>query len=178
MKRNDMAAKREYLTDDCGSRTGEPVCLPKDAGLSQIFSELTAQLSSRYYIDKGVFVLREEGADALAAVSTWKEGQTRDGLSIRLPAESSLFEQVARLGQVYTEDFCGAFSGNFFERKLLIDDHSRSLVVQPLKFEGRVVGLLGYSSEEPTAFTMFEEGALEKVAGDFAEIIQERTRHH
>ena len=90
----------------------------------------------------------------LAAVTTWHNGSVRNGLSVNLPPESSLFEKVAEHGRVYTEDYCAGFSGNFFERKLLLGDDSRSFVVQPLKTDGKVVGLIGYSSEEPTAFAM------------------------
>ncbi len=141
------------------------------ADLTEMFSALTRELRKKYAIHKGVLVLRNENNHRLAAVTTWNNGAVRDGLTVNLPPESSLFEKVAEHGSVYTEDFCDAFSGNFFERKLLLENESRSFVVQPLKIDGEVVGLIGYSSEEPTAFAMFEEGAGEKVAADLAEII-------
>ena len=88
-----------------------------------------------------------------------------------------IFEKVAESGQVYTENFCDTFTGNFFERKLLLDSDSRSFVLQPLKSEGEVVGLIGYSSEQPTAFTMFEEGLLEKMANRFGAIVERKLYH-
>ncbi len=140
--------------------------------LSEIFFHVTRELRKRYNISKGVLVVRHDSTHRLAAISTWNNGATRDGLAVNLPVDSSLFEKVAEHGSVYTEEYCGSFSGNFFERKLLLDDTSRSFVVQPLKSNGEVVGLLGYSSEEPTAFAMFDEGAMEKVAADLAGIIR------
>ena len=140
--------------------------------LSEIFFALTSHLRETFEINKGVLILRQEQPRKLAAVSTWKNGLGRDGLALSLPCDSSLFEQVAEQGEVYTEHFCGAFSGNFFERKLLLDDNSRSFVLQPLKSDGHVVGLLGYSSESATAFTMFEEGTLDSIAEELGSVIE------
>jgi transcriptional regulator with GAF, ATPase, and Fis domain len=142
--------------------------------LSRTFVGLTRKLRQQYPIDKGVLVLRQDDGDRLSAISTWHDGSVRDGLKLNLPTETSLFEKVAEHGTVYTEEICGSFSGNFFERKLLLDDDSRCFVVQPLKSEGRVLGLLAYSSRRETAFAMFEEGALETVADKFGELIDKR----
>ena len=144
-------------------------------GPSELFFELTRYLESHFSISRGVLLLRDDADTPLAAVSTWHNGQTREGLSIKLPSESSLFTKVADQGSVYTDNFCASFSGNFFEKKLLLDDASQSFVLQPLKHNGEVIGLLGFSSEEPTAFTLFEEGAVEGVVADFAEIMRENT---
>ncbi len=145
-----------------------------DSEPSEIFFEFTRQLSSEFSINKGVLLLRPDAGSPLAAVSTWNDGQTRQGLAIKLPSNSSLFEQVVRQGQVYTDNFCAAFSGNFFEKKLLLEEDSRSFVLQPLKHDGEVIGLLGFSSDEATAFSLFEEGAVEKVVADFTEVIRDR----
>jgi len=146
-----------------------------DTGPSGAFFELTKRLASRFSINKAVLLLRADAEAPFAAVSTWNNGQIREGLSIRLPSESSLFEIVAGQGSVYTENFCNGFSGNFFERKLLLEDDSRSFVIQPLKHDGNVIGLLGFSSGEPTAFTMFEEGMVEPIFNEFAQIIREKV---
>ena len=143
--------------------------------LSEIFFALTRHLRQKFDINKGVLLLRREQPAQLAAVSTWNNGTGRDGLALSLPCKSSLFEQVARHGEVYTENYCDSFSGNFFERKLLLDDNSRSFVLQPLKSDGQVVGLLGYSSETPTAFTLFEEGTLNGIADKLGLIIQSQN---
>lgn len=144
-----------------------------ESELSEVFAGLTRQLRRKYPIDKGVLVLREDDGKRLSAITTWSQGNVRDGLKLNLPAETSLFEKVAECGHVYTEDFCESFSGNFFERKLLLDDDSRCFAIQPLKFEGRVMGLMGFSSRRSSAFTMMEEGALDEIAGKFGEIIED-----
>ncbi len=175
---NPKRRKRDYL------RPKEEKPFPVDfqhlqeqgADVSEMFAQLTDELSRQFHINRGVLVVRRDDTRHLAAVSTWNNGSLRNGLSVNLPPHSSLFEKVAEHGCVYTESFCDSFSGNFFERRLLLGEDSRSFVVQPLKNEGKVIGLLGYSSEEPTAFTMFEEGALDKVAQDFATAIDKRRK--
>lgn len=148
-----------------------PTPAHRETPLAEAFHTLTDQLLKEYDIDKGVLVLRPDAGRQLAAVSTWHRGIMRDGLRLNLPIETSLFEKVAEQGHVYTEDFCESFSGNFFERKLLLDDDSRSFVLQPLKCEGRVLGLLGYSSRKPMAFVTFEEGALDAICKQLGSII-------
>lgn len=136
--------------------------------ITQSFSNLTDELNNEIEINKGVLVIRMQDTHELAAISTWNNGVLRDGLMVTLPGKSSLFEKVAEDGSVYTEDFCSSFSGNFFERKLLLDDNSRSFMVLPLKAEGKVVGILAYSSVEPIAFAVFEEGKFKNRAEKFA----------
>jgi hypothetical protein len=145
------------------------------ARLSDEFTHLTTELRREYPIDKGVLVVRNERSRQLAAISTYRDGVVRAGLRLNLPAESSLFEKVAEHGDVYTEDFCESFSGNFFERKLLLEDDSRSFVVHPLKSQGRVLGLLAYSSRLPTAFAMFSEGAAIEKADALGAMIDGRS---
>lgn len=170
MKTLDWTPPQQF--DEVETDNGIPdFVVTPETELSETFAGLTRRLTRQYPIDKGVLVLRNEDAGELSAISTWHAGSVRDGLRLNLPIETSLFEKVAESGQVYTEEFAGSFSGNFFERKLLLESDSRCFVVQPLKSEGRVMGLLGYSSHRSHAFSMFEEGALDKVADSFGSLI-------
>jgi len=166
MEKSENTSGPDNFTGLCERESIDPE--ERCINLAQAFSELTEELTRDFDISKGVLVLRMQDTHNLAAISTWKDGAMRDGLTVSLPSKSSLFEKVAEDGTVYTEDFCDAFSGNFFERKLLLDDDSRSFVVQPLKTDGKVVGLLAYSSDQPTAFAMFEEGAGRSLGSKFA----------
>lgn len=169
-------SKRDYLVEPKGKLQFSFEERPStEVGVSEVFSQFTEQLLEKYNISRGVLILVDPSSSGLAAVSTWHEGTVRDGLSLNLPSESSLFAKIVEDGRVYTEDFCGAFSGNFFERKLLLDEDSRSFAVQPLKIDGQTVGLVGYSSDEPTAFAVFEEGVLEEAAQEMAAIIITRA---
>ena len=142
--------------------------------LSAVFAELTRAIRRRYAIDKGVLMLRQEETNHLAAISTWEKGSVRTGLALTLPIESSLFERVAQNGVVYGNLPAASFEGNFFEQKLLLTPASASFVLQPLSVRGQVVGLIGYSSKKPEAFSDFLDGCFDGIAAQLAAIVDKR----
>lgn len=146
--------------------------LDESAGPAEMFFEIADFISRQLFINKSVLVLKEKNS-SLCAVSTWKEGLRQDGLSLNLPRRHSLFEKVLEDGRPYLESFCGTFSGNFFERKLLLDDDSSSFALVPLKSEGNVVGLVGFSSHQPTSFTLMEEMIPPEILNCFADKIHQ-----
>ena len=128
-----------------------------------MFNGLSRSLLQEFEIKKGFLALREDDQTRFLAVAAWKEDKTRKNLSLRLPNISSLFEKVAESGQIYSENFAALFDGNYMERQLLIDDDTASFMLRPLKYEAKVVALIGYSSEASEAFMAFEEGMLDSV---------------
>jgi GAF domain len=134
-----------------------------EPALTEEFTRLTKRLRKQLDVDKCILILKRPAENRLAAVASWDHGVVSDGLAINLPHDNSLFEKVTEDGALYTENFCGSFSGNFFERKLLIDSESRSFALQPLRHDGHLVGMVGMSSEKPMAFTLLEEGELGNV---------------
>ncbi len=169
-----MCAYRSYLSEERDLSFNFESELPKDANISDIFCELTRRLEIKFDIHKGVLVIRNQDENSFLAVSTWNNGEFLDGLAISLPTEPSLFEQVAADGQVFSDSYGGIFSGNFFEKKLLLDSNSKSYVLHPLKHEGQIIGMIGYSSHEDLAFSVFEEGILLDITSKFAKVISEK----
>jgi len=141
---------------------------PRDA-----FSILTDSLLDVYDIRKGFLALREYEQFRFLAIALFSNGKVKKNLSLKLPQTSSLFEKVAESGHIYSENFAELYDGNLIEKQLLLDDYSRSFMLRPLKFEGEVVALLGYSSENPDAFVTFEEGLFDPVLDLFAERINQ-----
>lgn len=166
-----MYNKRDYLNEEKELQFDFGSDIPEQTDISELFFELTRRLRGNFDIDKGVLLIRNFEDDSFSAVSTWQEDKVRYGLKIKLPTEPSLFQKIADNGRVYSEIFSGSFSGNFFEEKLLINDDSQSFVVQPLKSDGQIVGMIGYSSTEPTAFSMIEEGCLNEISQKLGRII-------
>ncbi len=173
-----MASQRNYLSEKRDLSFNFESDIPDDANISDIFCELTRRLEIKFDINKGVLVIRNKSENSFLAISTWNNGEFLDGLAISLPTEPSLFEQVAADGQVYSDSYAGMFSGNFFEKKLLLDNNSRSYMLHPLKHEGEIIGMIGYSSEEDLAFSVFEEGILVDITSKFAKIINDKKFDH
>jgi len=150
---------------------------PEKSDPSEIFIGLTKQLQRYYAIHKGVLIIHEDKNTRFTATATFNNGKTRRNLSIKLPGKSSLFRIVAENGQLYTENFSDLFSGNSFERNLLLEADRQSYLIQPLKHDSTIVGLLGYSSTDPLAFATFEDKVLVKTARQFAERIEKSLIH-
>ncbi len=148
---------------------------PPETDLAEIFIGLTRVLQRSHAITKGVLVIYEPDGTRFVATATWNNGKSRKNLSIKLPQVFSLFKNIAEDGCLYTDNFCRIFEGNSFERNLLLDSDSQSFAIQPLKYEGRVLGLIGYSSNQPMAFTTFENGFLDEVARQLACRISKTT---
>ena len=141
---------------------------------SELFLRLTRELQRFYPIRKGLLATREKGSTRFTATASFSERKTRRNLSLRIPAISSLFEKVAEGGSLYSENCAEFFSGNSFERNLLLDESTSSYILQPLKHEGQVIGLLGFSSDETAAFAVFETGLLDTIAEQLASRIARR----
>jgi len=137
----------------------------------ELFYEFTRVLEQTFPIRKGLLALREPNHTRFLAVASWRAGKVRKNLSLRLPTVSSLFEKVAEDGRIYRESFAAFFDGNLLERRLLLDDETQSFVLRPIKYEGRVVALLGYSSDNADAFASLEENPLDAVIEMFGELI-------
>lgn len=137
------------------------------------FFRLTRALQERYDIRKAVLIVKEKETSRFCAVASFNDGRTRKNLSLRLPGHSSLFLKVADHRTIFTESYCDLFSGNSFERNLLLDDECRSYAILPLTCDGHVVGILGFSSDSPSTFVTFEEGAVDRAAAHLAERIRQ-----
>lgn len=135
---------------------------------SEMFFEIIEFLKERYTLNKSVLIIKNENA-ALSAISTWTNGFRQDGLTLNLPHKESLFERVIDDGRIYTDSFVSSFCGNFFEKKLLLDDDSRSYALKPLKSNGKLVGIIGFSSKNPTAFSLMEDGDSSDLLDQFAD---------
>lgn len=136
-----------------------------------LFYEFTRALVNRFPIRRGMLALREKDQTRFLAAASWKSGEVCRNLSLRLPNSASLFDRVAEDGRTYRENYAAFFDGNPIERRLLMDEDTLSFVLKPIKYEGRVVALLGYSSESADAFAAMEESVLDAVVGSFGEKI-------
>ena len=120
--------------------------------MTDLFNEHIKNIQEKVPINKAILLLNHNHTGMLAAISTWDNGHLHDGLSIKLPSESSLFEKVVLTGKSYQSNNCSEFEGNFFEKKLLLNKQSNSFLLQPLKVNDQVIALIGYSSHKSNIF--------------------------
>lgn len=137
---------------------------PQDADPAEIFIDLTRELQQYYDIRRGVLILKEAGGTRYVATALVSDSLERKNLSLRLPIESSLIRRAAEDGSVYTENVIELFSGNNFEKNLLIDAQTEAFLLYPIKHDGEVVGVIGYNSDNTDAFITFDTDILEEIA--------------
>jgi len=130
-----------------------------DSHLHEIFTA-TADCVHRYVpIHRAVLIAVKSHYRDLLAVARWSKGES-DGprtLALRLPVEDSLFAHVAAQRFEFSDDYFGLFSGNSIERQLLLDGVTGgSYVICPIKIDASLVGLIGFSSLLPGAFSNLE----------------------
>ncbi len=129
-----------------------------DAELSTVFEQLAQRLSEQHQVNRGVMVVCDDSSRELGVVSVWDERGMKEGLTLTLPSEDSLFHQVVKDGRQYVQQKLSKFSGNFFERKLLLEAATSSMVLMPLTSKEQVVGLVGFSS--------VANGSIQEIVGE------------
>ena len=139
------------------------------------FAQFSRLLKRFLDIRKGFLALREGDQTRFLAIASWKDDGTQRTLSLRLPQAASFFEKVAEHGQLYSESITQFFDGNTVERRLLFDEDTASFMLRPLKHDGQLVGLLGYSSDVPEAFVTVESGQLDPAFEQLAAVLSHRS---
>lgn len=144
---------------------------PAHAHLHELFIE-TARCIHRYIpVHRAVLVAVGDHYRDLIVLAGWPDIGSNAGartLALRLPAENSLFAQVAAQRCGFSDDYFGLFSGNSLERQLLLDNITGSYVIWPLRIDASIVGLIGFSSELPGAFVELEAIDPEKTLAPLA----------
>ena len=138
---------------------------------NEAFKALTLELQKSYDINRGFLALREDRQARFLAVARFTDSGTLKSLSLQIPSINSVFERVAEDGGIYVDNFAELFEGNTIENRLLIGEDTQSFVLRPLKSDGRLVGLLGYSSDVTDAFVTFEDGLLDPVIDCLTSVI-------
>jgi GAF domain-containing protein len=134
----------------------------------ELFSKLMKHLREEHSIHRGVLITRQPRYSRFVAIATVSPSRERRQLNLLLPGTSSLIEKVAEHGQMYSDCAFDLFSGNRFEQNLLIDDDTRSYALIPLKHDGKVVGVVGFSATADAAFASIEAGALDDWISELA----------
>ena len=151
--------------------------IPARSHMYELFVETTSSVNRYIPLQRAVLVAVGRHYRDLLAIAGWRCDSEDDGtrsLSLRLPVEESLFAQVAAQRFGFSDDYFGLFSGNSVERKLLLDGNTGgSYVIWPLRDDSSIVGLIGFSSDLPGAFTELEAIDPERT---FAPLAAELTR--
>ncbi len=137
-----------------------------------LFFSLTKKLNKFFSLSRSILVIRSMRDDDLKVIAMKGPQNSRIGLALTLPRQNSIIYQVLGGKEIYTENYPHEFSGNFIERKLLLDDNPGSIAICPIKNDGDVCGLICLTSPALYAFTLFRDGALDAVLERFGKSIE------
>ena len=143
----------------------------KHKNIHQFFFAVTKKLYKIFSISAAILVLHSNRDHSLRVIDIKKAGYSGEALSLILPDKDSLLYSVYRDETIFSESDPDKFNGNFLERKLLLDQTTKSLVICPINDDGRISGLLCLASSLPSAFN--SEGAvfLETISRQFRSIL-------
>ena len=148
----------------------------KQKNVYKLFFSITKKLHKLFSISTAVLVVRSTRDGHLKVIAIKRPTYSREGLALTLPEKDSLFYSVLRNPAIYTENFSPGFDGNFIERKLMLDDRTKSLAICPIITNGVVAGLVCFTSPAVYAFQSFQEGFLDPVLKQFGAVLGEEER--
>jgi hypothetical protein len=143
----------------------------KQKNINKLFFAIAKKLNRAFDITSAVLVIRSVRDSSLKVIAIKKDHYSREGLALTLPDRDSLLYNVLRKASLHTEYIVENFSGNFIEKKLLLDDKSRTLAICPIISNNSVSGLLCLASPSSSAFELFENGALDSILKQLGSIM-------
>ncbi len=135
------------------------------------FFAITKKLSKFFSISGAVLIVHSKKDDCLKAIALKGDSYTREGLAISLPKTMSLLYDVFSDNEPYIENYPDGFPGNFVERKLILGEDTRSIIICPTRHEGRPNGLICFASPVPYAFVLFEDGNFDAMSEKIGSVI-------
>lgn len=139
------------------------------------FFAITKKLSKFFSISGAVLIVHSQKDDCLKAIALKGENYSREGLAISLPRTMSLLYDIFSTNEQYIENYPDGFPGNFVERKLILGEDTRSIMICPTRCEGEPNGLICFASPVPYAFVLLGNGNFNEISEKIGAVIN-RTR--
>lgn len=98
----------------------------------------------------------------LEIVALWSSARTSLGVGARMSVLSSSLPTIIKTGKPLLSNEAG-YNGRLLEQ-IVAAEGIASYVTIPIRLDGRIVGLLSFSSRVPDAFTHSDLGFLDEVA--------------
>ncbi|MFH2036195.1 MAG: GAF domain-containing protein [Candidatus Zixiibacteriota bacterium] len=139
--------------------------------LSHCFFSLCKKLNKYFSISRAVLVVYSESDDSLKVIALKCSHNSREGLTLTLPKNNSLFYKVFQDGKIFIKDYFDNSIGNFIERKLLGHDECGSLAICPVIFKEKTIGLLCLASPALYAFEILAQGIFDSVLINLGQLV-------
>jgi L-methionine (R)-S-oxide reductase len=143
------------LSDYSGALEAVDRILNRESEADQVLRQIVVILHDRFDHYSWVGIYLVEGDDLV--LGPWKGPQASE--HVRIPVGQGICGASAATGRTEIVD-----DVNMDERYLACFPSTRSEIVVPISYEGRVVGEIDIDSDRPAAFTQEDRAFLERVA--------------
>ena len=135
--------------------------------LNDLLTKLIRKMMRFFPIDKATITFYDARDEMLRVSQVYENGSIKRGLRLNFPVRNSLMYQVLMHGYPVVDNFPEKLSSNVIERKILLNNMTRSVLVVPLIYDGIKMGLLSLTSQKEYAFGLYLEGVCEGMVEDF-----------
>lgn len=122
----------------------------------ELFMKLCSKLDKFFAINRASLAIYDEFDDLMKISHIKIDKDYKNGVQINILAPETLMKRVLDDGNIYVRNFFQYIDGLELEKKILLDDSSKSLAIIPLIWEGEKVGTFNLTSKSYLAFSLLE----------------------
>ena len=143
--------------------------------LESLLQKTLARLGRFYSIEMAALVRYFDERDNLHITHIYKDHAWHTGLTLIIRNTISTMYQVLAQGFPVADNYPRQISTNIIERKILLSETTRSVLIIPLIYDGRKLGVLTLSSPDEGAFGTYLDGVGEGIVADLATYLNTAT---
>jgi transcriptional regulator with GAF, ATPase, and Fis domain len=136
--------------------------------ITRLMRRLLAELDHYYPIEKASLALYDPVDDRLCISHLHHDGAFKTGLALALPDGRSLMYQILQQGFPVADNYPGHITAGVVEKKILLGDQTKSVLLVPLVHDGDRLGVLSLASPKESAFSIYLDGVGESMIRRFA----------
>ncbi|MCK5126407.1 MAG: GAF domain-containing protein [candidate division Zixibacteria bacterium] len=135
-------------------------------GIDTLLRQTIAKLSRFFSIEKASLSHFNPNQNNLHVTHIYKRRRWNTGLTLIIQNNNSNMYQVLMQGYPVADNYPDHISSNIIERKIILSERTKSVLIIPLMYDCQKVGLLTLSSESEGAFGTYIDGLGEGIVAE------------
>ncbi|MBD3217437.1 MAG: hypothetical protein GF310_04115 [candidate division Zixibacteria bacterium] len=122
----------------------------------ELFMKLCSKLDKFFAINRASLALYDEENEMMSITHIQIKNEFKNGVHLNVVADKTLMKKVMDSGHIYVRDYSETIEAIELEKKILIDEDSKSLAIIPLTHGSKKIGTLNISSSSYHAFSILQ----------------------
>ncbi len=152
-----------YEKQSSGTSFGRP-----SKEITGLIRQTIGKLSRLFSVSKASLAHFNPGNQNLHVTHIYKNNRLNQGLTLIIQPEKSVMYQVLMQNYPVADNYPKHITSNVLERKIMLSDKIRSVLVIPLAFDCYKLGILTLSSTDESAFGTYLEGVGEGIVTELS----------